>query len=127
MILVRPGDFARLTGIMKKMESDIDDMWKQMKDSEKEYYTPYFRDYFGHIRQNYGYTSPGRYEESDLFNHFRSAVLSQQPAYSYTISPWSQRYFFKLLNLLPAHTKDNLIHYLSVRLFNFDDRAYFKN
>lgn len=126
VIIIRPGDFARLTGIMHKMQSDMDEMWAQLGESEKKYYSPYFNDYFNHIKQNYGYTSPDSYESTNLFNHFRSAVLSRQPYYSYTISPWSQRYFFKLLNLLPAHTKDNLIHYLSVRLFNFDDRAYFK-
>ena len=124
-VLIRPGDFARLTRIMCHHELHMKQMWQQMSQENKCLYQEYFKDYEHHVSKNYGYTSPASYEDSDIFAHFKSAVLARDPKYSYTISPMSQRMFFKLLTILPPSFKDKLIHFISVQVFNFDAQKYF--
>lgn len=125
-VLIRPGDFARLTRIMCHQELHMKQMWQEMSEEDKCLYGEYFKAYQTDVSKNYGLTSPDSFQQSLLFQHFKSAVLAEKPQYCYTVAPLSTRMFFKLLSTLPPYWKDALIHFICVRVFDFDAQKYFR-
>ena len=124
VILIRPGDFARLTNIMSSHRQSADKMWQNLSDADKTFYLKYFDAYHKHIIANAGMTSPSSFESSTLFSDIEGALLAVNPRTEITVAPIGFRIFFKLLSLMPSNTKDYLIDMLYVHVFKFDASEY---
>lgn len=127
VILIRPGDFAKLTNIMASHRKSADEMWDNLPDADKKFYHKYFDVYHNHIIENYGMTSPPNFDSSTLFTDIEDALLASNPRTEITVAPIGFRIFFKMLSLMPSNVKDYLIDMLYVHVFKFDSRKYLNN
>ena len=125
VVLLRPGDFARLTGLMLRQMHHANDMWSLMSEKDRTFYKDYFDRYHGHIAENYGMTSPASFEDSSLLQDFEEALLSQSPSYSVTVAPLGFRTAFFIIGLMPPAVKDRFLDFLYAKVFKFDMNAYF--
>lgn len=124
VILIRPGDFAKLTNIMASHRKSADEMWNAMSASDQKLYQKYFHAYHDHIVKNAGMTSPSSFEKSTLFHDLEESLLSVAPRIEITVAPLGFRIFFKLLSLIPSGTKDWFIDALYLHVFKFDAKKY---
>lgn len=127
VILIRPGDFARLTSIMSDHERTAREMWDEMSAENRQLYGDYFKAYHAHILTNYGMTSPSAFEASTLLGDFEEALLAVTPRAYMTVAPLGFRCFFALLQLLPPSAKDALIDALLAKVFLFNANSYFQS
>lgn len=127
VVLIRPGDFARLTGLMLRQMDHSKDMWREMTDRDRVFYKEYFDKYHQHIAENYGMTSPPSFEQSTLLQDFEDALLSPDPSFAVTVSPLSFRLAFFVIRILPPAVKDRFLDFLYAKVFQFDIKTYFPN
>ncbi|CAG2116354.1 unnamed protein product, partial [Medioppia subpectinata] len=79
VIVVRPGDYAKLTNLMAGHSANADQMWRLMDDQKRQLYGQYFHDYHQSVELNSGLTSPVSYTASTLCQDFEEAVLAVDP------------------------------------------------
>lgn len=125
VILIRPGDFARLTEVMARHAQHAKEMWQEMSASNRNLYGNYFTAYHEHILANYGMTSPTGFDASTLMADFWEALLAQSPRYYITVAPVAFRLFFLCLQLLGPTYKDRLISLLLSKVFKFNAQSFF--
>ncbi|KAI1295470.1 D-beta-hydroxybutyrate dehydrogenase, mitochondrial [Halotydeus destructor] len=127
VILIRPGDFAKLTGIMAQHDKYAQEMWNEMNEGDRKLYHDYFKVYQKYVSDNYGLTSPKSFGHSTLFDDFEEALLSPSPRYYITVAPVAFRIFFKLLQFISPSVKDSVIEFIISKGVNFNARAYFSD
>jgi len=120
VIVVKPGDFAKLTNIMSNHESNINQMWHSMDQNKREFYGNYFTDYHKNVLKNSGYTSPTCFQKSTLFNDFEEAVLAVHPRIYIISASFVFRVFFFILYYLPTVLKDRLLNAIISNVFKLD-------
>ncbi|XP_076305832.1 retinol dehydrogenase 7-like [Tachypleus tridentatus] len=119
VVVIQPGDLARLTNIMQNHRIHADRMWSQMNTEQKNLYGDYFYRYHQFISENYGMTSPPNFESSTLSTDVLEALSILKPQPRYVSAPWQFRYFYKILQFLPTRWSDKLLGLLFARVFKF--------
>ncbi|XP_013791754.1 D-beta-hydroxybutyrate dehydrogenase, mitochondrial-like [Limulus polyphemus] len=119
VVVIQPGDLARLTNIMQDHRIHADRMWSQMNTEQKNLYGNYFYKYHQFICENYGMTSPPNFESSSLFTDVLEALSILKPQPRYVSAPWQFRYFYRILQILPTRWSDKLVEFLFARVFKF--------
>lgn len=110
VVTVRLGDYARLTDIMSKHQTVMNEQLAQSMDSDKlARYSDYFERFHRSALTNYGYFSPPSFKESSLFTDFEEAVLANIPHSYIVCATWSYKALIYFLISLPITYSDSLI------------------
>ena len=120
VIIVEPGDLARLTSIMARHEKNAEEMWNNMPKEDQEKYGDFFRMYHRVTMRNYGLTSPPSLEDSLLLPDMKHALLSQNPRIRYISQGFLYRLFYQFLALMPFWLTDAMLTYITDKLFASD-------
>ncbi|UYV78739.1 hypothetical protein LAZ67_16002612 [Cordylochernes scorpioides] len=120
VIIVRPGDYARLTSLFAGQSRRAEEMWTAMDTERRQAYGSYFRSYQDYLIQNNGLTSPPSFERSNLLPVFEEALCSPNPKSLYTAAPFWLRFFLGLVSMLPSSWSDRLILFLYSQTFKFN-------
>lgn len=123
VVVVRPGDYAKLTDIMSAHESHAKEMWLSMDDNKRELYGTYFDDYQKSVLKNRGLTSPKSYESSSLCDHFEEAVLAVDPRLYITSASFVFRVFFVLIQLAPIAIRDQLFAKITSKMVKWKPKT----
>lgn len=75
VVLLRPGDYSRLTNIMAAHESHARAMWDAMSDDNRRLYGDYFNAYHKGVLESFGLTSARSFHASTLLADFDDALL----------------------------------------------------
>jgi NAD(P)-dependent dehydrogenase (short-subunit alcohol dehydrogenase family) len=120
VIVIKPGDFARLTNIMSEHESNASEMWRSMDDNKRKLYANYFTDYHKSVLKNSGITSPTSFENSTLIKDFEEAVLAVDPRLYIISASFVFRVFFFMVYYFPTVLKDKLLNKIVSNMVKFD-------
>lgn len=120
VIIVEPGDFARLTSIMARHEKNAEEMWNNMSKQDQEKYGDFFQMYHRVTMKNYGLTSPPSLEDSPLLLDMKHALLSQNPCIRYISAGVQYKIFYKFLALMPFWFTDTFLNKVTDMLFKSD-------
>lgn len=121
VVVVKPGDFARLTNLMHDHERHEREQYNfGMNDAKRALYGDYFDVYHHHIKENYGMTSPKSFEKSTLLSDFEEAVLAVKPRTYIISAPLLFRIIFFFYRHLSVAAQDYLLQCVYSRIFKFD-------
>lgn len=120
VIIIEPGDLARLTSIMARHEKNAEEMWENMPKEDKENYGNFFQMYHRVTMKNYGLTSPLSFEDSPLLVDMKHALLSQNPCARYISAGLQFRLFYQFLALMPFCLIDAFLNKVTDMLFKSD-------
>ena len=123
VVVVRPGDYARLTDIMSAHQSRVTDMWHSMDDNKRQLYGNYFHEYQRSVLKNSGLTSPTSFQSSTLFNDFEEAVLAVDPRLYITSASLAFRLFFLFMSFVPIVLKDKLFSTITSNMVKYDVKS----
>lgn len=112
VVTIRLGDFARLTNIMANHRSKQDNMWLEMDSKKRNLYKDYFKQFNKHLLDNYGMTSPKKFQDSSLFKDFERAILAKNPPTTITCAPLIFKIFYFVIELLPVWVQYQLLDIL---------------
>ncbi|KFM74352.1 D-beta-hydroxybutyrate dehydrogenase, mitochondrial, partial [Stegodyphus mimosarum] len=120
VIVVQPGDLARLTSIMSRHRANAQEMWDAMSEEDRQRYGSFFHKYHNITLKNYGLTSPDSFEHSPLLGDLRDAVLNESPANRYISATFLHRVCYFLLGSMPAKFRDAILDKVTDMLFSTD-------
>lgn len=122
VIIVEPGDFARLTSIMSQHEKNAQEMWDNMTEEDQEQYGDFFRMYHRVTMKNYGLTSPRSFEDSTILKDMNDALLNVNPDARYISAGIQYRLFYRVLAYMPFWFVDGFLNKITDFLFKSDKR-----
>ncbi|XP_023220594.1 D-beta-hydroxybutyrate dehydrogenase, mitochondrial-like [Centruroides sculpturatus] len=108
VIVIEPGDFARVTNIMANHSQHSEEMWEKMDDESKKLYQGYFQKYHDITLKNFGIGSPKNIESSSMLETIKEAVFGDSPSPRYVVSSATSKFIYKLLQILPTTWNDAL-------------------
>ncbi|RWS29569.1 D-beta-hydroxybutyrate dehydrogenase-like protein, partial [Leptotrombidium deliense] len=126
VIVINPGDFSRITKIMDRHESHVEEMWNYMSPVKRNLYGNYFREYQEHVIAQFGVTSAKRFEDTTLFDDVQEAVHCKQPRLIITCAPLSSRVSMFILSKLPITLRHKLFDFLLNYIFKLHVDNFFK-
>ncbi|KAL3226251.1 hypothetical protein MRX96_025161 [Rhipicephalus microplus] len=105
-IVVRPGDLAKHTGIMRRQGDDNEAMWDSMDEEQRSVHGPYVRGFVRGWKSQQGALSPARLDDSPVFDHVEHALGSRSPRALYVSDSGLWPLFLCALSVLPTAFSD---------------------
>ncbi|XP_055945566.1 D-beta-hydroxybutyrate dehydrogenase, mitochondrial-like [Argiope bruennichi] len=109
VIIVQPGDYARITSLMSNHKRHALEMWNDMASEEQEQVKTEFQKYHAAVLQNYGLSSPTSWERSPLLQDMKEAMFGENPSSRYLSAPFAHRLIYRALALSPHQYTDFLL------------------
>ena len=113
VIVVRLGDFAKITNLMKNHKDIVKEQYESF--DEKKIDHKYKHDFFlfhKYVMSKYGYFSPDKFESTSLFEDFDVAVFSKSPPRMIFIATFYFKCLIHLVKHMPAIMRESLMLYL---------------
>ena len=106
VITIQPGDFSKATNLLNNHHSNMNHMWGDMTDDNREEYKQFFVHYHDTVARS-GFTGQRNKPISALplsfISGFEHALLAKMPAKTYMLLPtWRNRMKMILLGMIPA-------------------------
>ncbi|RWS09481.1 D-beta-hydroxybutyrate dehydrogenase-like protein [Dinothrombium tinctorium] len=125
VIMINPGDFARVTKIMDQHKANAEQMWSNMDLRKHKMYDDYFKEYQNKVLANCGLTSPSRIEDTSFLKDIEEAVYGVNPRNNIISATLPCRYFFLFLSILTTNGKHIVLDLLLKYVLRFDAKKYF--
>jgi len=105
VVTVQPGDFSKATNLLTNHHRNMNQMWGEMTDINRQEYKQFFLAYHDSVSRS-GFTGERRKPltvlPARLTRAFELAVLAKLPQHNYRVLPcWSSALRLALLSLLP--------------------------
>ncbi|KAH7972821.1 hypothetical protein HPB52_017658 [Rhipicephalus sanguineus] len=113
--VVRPGDLAKHTGIMKRQADDNKAMWESMDEEQRSVHGPHVSGFVRGWKSQQGALSPPQLGDSPVFDHIEHALGSRRPRALYVSDSGLWPLFLRTLSVLPTAFSDAV----SSLLYNF--------
>lgn len=101
-IRIKLGDFAKLTNIMARHETNKLEMVREFDERKKTTYEGYFEEFQELVTKEMGFTGVSSYNESTLFRDIERALFLKNPPQSMTIAPLKFKLIYAIIELLPV-------------------------
>ncbi|XP_042898158.1 short-chain dehydrogenase/reductase family 9C member 7 [Parasteatoda tepidariorum] len=118
VIIVQPGDYAKLTSIMSRHEQHANEMWENMSPEDQNSCGDFFHKYHRQAIKKSGLTSPISFEGCHLLLDMQEAVLSVDPRNKYLSTSFHLRMIYSFLALLPSFVIDFLFSKITNKILN---------
>ncbi|KAH6925535.1 hypothetical protein HPB50_006883 [Hyalomma asiaticum] len=107
--VVRPGDLAKHTAIMKRQAEDNKAMWESMDEEQCSVHGPYVTGFVRGFQSQQGALSPVRIDDSPVFGHVEHALGSRSPRGLYVSDSGLWPLFLRMLAVLPTALSDAVV------------------
>lgn len=118
VIIIEPGDFAKLTNIMKNHRNHVDNMWDNMTQDNKDLYRGYFQEYHRSAIDNAGYGSPKEFHHTSIISDVMDALSLVHPKPRVTSATLPVKAFINILRICPSAVSDRILRMVFSKAVN---------